>query len=321
MRVFVTGGNGLIGSSVVRQLRAAQHDVVCLLRRGARTERIDGLAVTRVEGDVLDAASLERGIVGCHVAIHLACLSAWDEIESPALETVVVEGTRNVIKAASGARVVYVSSMTAIGATDRPSVLSETTIYNLNDEPGLSYAHAKHRAESLCRQAAELGADVVVVNPAETYGPEDIRLVTARNLIDFARGPLALVCRGGTCLAHVDDVAAGIVAAMERGRSGERYILAGENLTHRSLARLVLEIVGKRKPILTIPNTLLRWATRMAGALRIPLPFHPNVVPYATRYWFADNGKAVRELNVRFRSARETLEPTIDWLRAAGHIR
>jgi dihydroflavonol-4-reductase len=261
-------------------------------------------------------------MLGCEAVIHLACLSAWDEIESPALEPVVVDGTRNIIAAAANrVRMVYVSSLTAVGATDRPSLLSETAPYNLSAEPGLAYAHAKHRAELLCRQAAAQGADVVVVNPAETYGPEDVRLVTAGNLIDFAKGPLTLVCRGGTCLAHVDDVAAGIVAAMERGRAGERYILGGDNLSHRSLARLVLEIAGRRQPILTVPNTFLRVVTRLARALRIPLPFHPNVVPYATRYWFADNSKAVRELNIHFRSARETLEPTIDWLRAAGHIR
>lgn len=321
MRVFVTGGNGLIGSSVVRQLCAANYDVVCLLRGGSETQRIDSLLFDRVEGDVLDRASLERGMLGCQAVLHLACPSSWDEIESPALEAVAVKGTRNVLNAAGGTRVVYVSSMAAVGATDRPSALSESAAYNLHHERGLSYAHAKHRAEALCWQAAAQGADVVVVNPAETYGPEDLRLVTAGNLIDFLMGPLAVVCRGGTCLAHVEDVAAGIIAAMERGRPGERYILGGDNLTHRTLARLVLEIAGRRKPVVTLPNTLLRLLASVARVLRIPLPFHPNVVPYATRYWFADNSKAVRELSVHFRSARATLEPTIAWLRAAGHIR
>ena len=294
----------------------------CLLRATARTDRIDDQEVERIAGDIMDRTSVERGIAGCQAAIHLASLSAWDQIESPAVERIVVDGTRNVLEAVgNGIRLVYVSSVAAIGATRDPSVQDETTNYNLDGERGLTYAQAKHRAELLCREAVDRGADVVIVNPAETYGPDDTGLVTARNLIDFANGPLALVCGGGTCVAHVEDVAAAIVAALERGRAGERYILGGENLTHYNLARLFLEIAGLRKPVLNVSNALLRWSVAVVRTLRIPLPFHPNVVPYATRYWFVDSSKAVRDLQVRFRSARETLQPTVAWLKAAGHIR
>jgi dihydroflavonol-4-reductase len=158
------------------------------------------------------------------------------------------------------------------------------------------------------------------VNPAETYGPDDTDLVTAGNLIDFAKGAVAFVCRGGASLAHVDDVAAGIVAALERGRSGERYILGGENLTHRELAGLFLELAGLHKTVLSVPNPVVRSLARLAPALGLPLPFDPNVIPYATRYWFVDSGKAETELGVRFRSARATLQPTVEWLQKAGHM-
>ena len=184
----------------------------------------------------------------------------------------------------------------------------------------MAYAHAKTCAEELCREASARGRDVVVVNPAETYGPGDDRMVTAGNLVGLLQRPLTLVCRGGTCIAHVDDVAEGIVAALEKGRSGERYILGGDNLEHAELAKLALAIAGRRQPVVTVPNLLFRWATRAAGALGIPLPYDRNIVPYATRYWFADNSKAKRELDVRFRPARETLEPTLVWLKQAGYV-
>ncbi len=321
MKVFVTGGNGLIGSNVVRLLRSKNHGVRCLLRPGARTARIDDQQVERIEGDVLDRSSIEEGLAGCNAAIHLACLSAWDQIDSPAIDAVTVEGTRNVLKVAGNSvRVVHVSSIAAIGATRTPGLLNESSPFNLSGEPGLRYAQAKHRAELLCHEAAGRGAEVVVVNPAETFGPHDTGLVTARALIELLKRPLTLVCEGGTSLAYVEDVAAGIVAALERGKSGERYILGGENVTHRKLALLCLEIARVRRPVLTVPRLLVQGVVKLTGKLGIRLPVSPAVVPYVTRYWFVDNRKAVKELRVSFRSARETLQPTIAWLQAEGHL-
>ena len=321
MKVFVTGGNGLIGSNVVRLLRAMNYQVRCLLRPGAQTARIDDQRVERVEGDVLDLPSVERGMAGCDAAIHLACLSAWDQIDSPAVESVAVDGTRNVLNAAGkSVRVVHISSIVAVGATRAPGLLDESTPFNLAGEPGLRYAQAKHRSEQLCREAASRGADVVIVNPAETFGPGDTGLVTARTLIELLKRPLTLVCEGGTSLAYVEDVAAGIVAALKRGKAGERYILGGENVSHHKLALLCLELARLRRPVLTVPRLLLRGSVKLAEGLGLRLPFSPAVVPYITRYWFVDNAKAVQELQVTFRPARETLQPTIAWLQAEGHL-
>ena len=161
---------------------------------------------------------------------------------------------------------------------------------------------------------------VVIVNPTEVYGPDDTALVTAGSLVDFAKSSPVLVCKGGTSVAHVEDVAQGIVAALLRGRPGERYLLGGENLSVRELAELTLSILGKKARILSIPNVLLRIISRIALALRLPLPFNPRVIPYATRYWYMSSAKAQRELGVSFRSARAALEPTIAWLQSAGLI-
>lgn len=183
-----------------------------------------------------------------------------------------------------------------------------------------TYSQAKSEAELLCREAAASGQSVTIVNPGEVYGPQDMALVTAGNLVDFAKSSPVLVCHGGTCIAHVEDVAAGIVAALERGRPGERYILGGENLTVRQLAELTLQILGQKKRIAFIPNPILRGIAAIASRLRLPLPFEPAVVPYATLYWFMDNSKARSELGISFRSARETLTPTLTWLRDAGLV-
>ena len=322
MKVFVTGGNGFIGSVVVKRLLQCGHDVCCLLRPTSRTERIDGLPLERVRGDVRDAASVQAGMRGCDATVHLASVSSWREIDSPALTDVVEGGMRHVLEAAAkqaGHRVVFVSSVTAVNGSDEPRVFDEHAPFTL-DDPQLTYALVKRRAEAQCRRAVERGVPVVIVNPAEVYGPADTAFVSAGNLIDFSRAKPVVVCTGGTSVVYVDDVAAGIVSALERGRPGERYILGGENLTIRQLAELFLELVGRRSTIVTLPNRLIRRLTRVATALRIPLPYDPRVIPYATRYWFVDGSKARRELGVEFRDARATLAPTVAWLKHAGLV-
>ena len=322
MKVFVTGGNGFIGCVVVKRLVESGHTVRCLLRPTSNIERIEGLSFERVTGDVRDAASVAAGMEGCDGTIHLAGVSSWSEINSPALTDVVEGGTKNVLAAAAtrpGHRVVFVSSATAVNGSDEPQVFNEESKFTI-DDPGLKYANAKLRAEALCREAYSKGVSVVIVNPAEVYGPLDSSFVTAGNLVDFAKANPVLVCKGGTSVAYVEDVAAGIVAALEKGRPGERYILGGENLTIRELADLCLKLVGRRARIVSIPNSLIRALAKIATKLHLPLPFNASVVPYATRYWFVDSSKAQRDLGVTFRGARETLSPTIAWLKEAGHL-
>ena len=322
MNVFVTGGNGFIGSAVVRLLLAEGHTVRCLLRKTSQTDRIDGLAYERVDGDVRDAESVRRGMAGCTAALHLASLSAWDLIDSPLMDEVVEGGTRNILAAAAaqpGTRVVFVSSILAINGSTEPRPFDESAAWTLDDRT-LIYSRSKRQAEALCQDAVKAGADVVIVNPGEVYGPHDTALITACNLIDFAKSSPVLVCDGGTSVVYIDDVALAIVRAMERGRSGERYILGGENLTIRQLAQQCLELLGQKKSILKIPNGLIRAVAAIGKKLRLPLPFNPHVIPYATRYWFMDASKAQRELGVSFRSARETLAPTLAWLKQSGRI-
>ena len=322
MKVFVTGGNGFIGSAVVRLLIAGGHQVRCLLRQSSQTERLAELPYERVEGDIRDAAAVARGLEGCGAVIHLASLSAWDLIDSPLMDEVVEGGTRNVLAAATarpGTRVVFVSSILAINGSAAPQPFDETATWTL-DERELIYSRSKRQAEALCQDAVKAGVDVVIVNPGEVYGPHDTALITACNLIDFAKSSPVLVCDGGTSVVHVDDVALGVVRAMERGRRGERYILGGENLTIKQLAEHCLALLGQKKTILKIPNFIIRAVAAAGKKLRLPLPFNPHVIPYATRYWFMDPGKAQRELGVSFRSARDTLAPTLAWLKESGRI-
>jgi len=321
-RILVTGGNGFIGSVVVRRLVETGHDAVCLLRETSRTERIDDLPITRARGDIRDLDSLRTAIAGCDATIHLAAPGSWDADTPDVLHDVIERGTRNVLAAAAGVRthrVVIVSSTAAVNCSTTPRVFDERSPFTVSDR-SLHYSHAKHTAECAAMEAHARGVDVVVVNPAEVYGPGDTALGTAGNLLDFATSTPVLVCSGGTSIVHVDDVASGILSALTLGASGERYILGGDNLTIRELAELVLRVIGRRAWIVEVPNWVARPMSRTVARLRVPVPFNPQVVAYATRYWFVDSSRARRELGVQFRSAEETIRSTMAWLIMERHL-
>jgi dihydroflavonol-4-reductase len=321
-RVLLTGGHGFIGSVVTRLLAERGCSVRCLVRPTSKVDRLDGFAFEAAPGDIRDVESLRRAAEGCDAAVHMAGLSSWKLIDSPAMEEVTEGGTRNLLAAAHGAgleKVVFVSSATAVNAADDPRVFDESSPFELG-ATRLSYAIHKNAAESICRDFVATGLPVVIVNPAEVYGPGDTDLITAGNLVDFAKSSPVLVCSGGTSVVSVDDVALGVVKALERGRSGERYILAGDNLTIKDLASLTLELLRQKKKIVTLPNGLLRGLAAGARALRMPMPFNPHVIPYATRYWYMDSSKASRELGLSFRHAREVLTPTLAWLQETRRI-
>lgn len=322
MKIFVTGGNGFIGHRVVARLAGDGYAVRCLLRASSKTTRIDALPFERHTGDVTDLDSLIAGMRGCDAVIHLASISSWDQIRSPRMREVVVGGTGKVLDAAAragGLRTVFVSSGTAVRGTESPEVCDETATFNLDPDVFL-YAGAKHEAEQLCRQASATGLPVVIVCPCEVYGPHDDEGITAGNLIDMLKGWPALAVAGGTAVAHVDDIAAGIVAALYRGRPGERYLLGGENLTVRQLVELTLSVAGRKTWVLQPPNALVKALIRALVWLRLPTPVIPDVLDYACLYWWVDSGKARRELGYAPRPAREAVAETVRWLQETRRI-
>jgi dihydroflavonol-4-reductase len=320
--IFVTGGNGFIGSVVVRKLLERGYAVRCLLRAHGNTDRIAGLSHQTALGDVRDVAAVEQGLQGCDGVIHLAGLSSWSDINSPLMDEVVVTGGLNVLAAAQRAgnvRMVFVSTAAAINGSTSAVIFDEDSDCTL-DLNKYRYSRAKRHVEQACRAAAEAGLPISIVNPTEVYGPNDTALNTAGNLVDFARSNPVLVCRGGTSVVHVDDVAEGTILALERGAAGERYILGGDNLSVAELAHLTLGLLGTKRPVVQLPNSLVRAAGRTAQRLKLPFPVDPNVIPYATLFWLMDNHKARTELGATFRNARDTLAPTLAWLTVTGRI-
>lgn len=322
-RIALTGGHGFIGARVTRLLAARGDALTLLVRKHSKVHRVADLPCQRVVGDLLEPQTLGQALVGQEACIHLACVSAWEQMRSPLLERTIEDGTRNILEAAAKAgvpKVVFVSSVAASGGTRRPEVFDETARFPI-DERRMRYAASKRRAEDeALRLATERGITLSILRPSEVYGPYDDTLVTAGTLRDVLSVWPALACDGGTSVAHVDDVAAGIVAAMDRAPHGETYLLGGENLTVEELVRQTLAAAGQRKPVLRIPNAALMGLVRLSAAFRIKPPMEPMLVSYATRYWLVSSKKAERELGYSARPAAETLRETVKWLLESGYV-
>jgi dihydroflavonol-4-reductase len=288
-----------------------------LVRETSKTHRIDMVPFERHVGDVRDVDSLAAGMDGCDGVIHLASISSWDQIRSPIMRTVVIDGTRNVLEAAQrmgNIRTVFVSTCAAINGTTEPQVLDETAAFTL-DPSIYIYAGAKHEAEAICTEYAQKGVPVMTVNPCEVYGPEDEELITASYLVDALKDWPVMSLYGGTAVAHVEDIANGIILALEKGRGGERYILGGENLHVRQVMEKTLAAGGQAgKFILQLPNGITKAVIKTLARLKLPTPVIPDIVDYGTLFWFVDCSKAQKELGYTYRSADETIADVVKWL-------
>jgi nucleoside-diphosphate-sugar epimerase len=325
MRVFVTGGTGFVGHHVLARLVEAGHQVRAL-RRGAVGGRWAGPAgVAWVPGEVLDRASLEAGMAGCEAVIHAAAQLSTSRRDFGRQREVNVGGTENAVAAAlrSGIRrFVHTSSIAALGRPVRGAVADEQQPYDW--EPGFNYQETKRDSERVALAASQQGMEVVSLNPALVLGPEEPHRRSLRLLRVVKRGLARLAPPGGNTICDVRDVAAAHVAALSRGRSGERYILGGPYVSFEELLTLYARALQRPAPVAAVPASLVR-AGQLAlfGFERlapVPLPASPaylSVFLLERRYTSA---RAEGELGYRTRPARETVGDTVAWYRAQGLV-
>lgn len=302
MKVLVTGASGFLGSWVVRALLGAGDEVRVLARK---TSHLDALADLRVdvrEGDVLDRRSVERAVKGAGAVVHLAGLHALRRRDRDDLLRVNVEGTRNVLEtaAARGVRAIHTSTIGAIGLTDGPVVLDETARLLPERAAQYPYAASKLAAEAIALRLARDGADVVVLNPGLLLGPGDVRRSSTRFIQTFLERQAPFFPAGGTSFGDVRRVAAIYPVALRRGRSGERYILAGLNRTYRELFELIASASGRPRA-LPLPSFVATWwglASDAAGLIaQHPFEeFSLGTVAYSTRFNYCDSSKAAAAL-------------------------
>ena len=327
-KVFLTGASGFVGSAVARALAQRGYRPVALVRPTSDRRNLKDFPGSIAEGDIRDEASVRRAIAGARYVFHVA---ADYRLWAPDPEEIVRnnrEGTRIVMEAALAAgveRVVYTSSVaTLLPKADRPADENDPAA---PEQAVGAYKRSKVIAERLVEQlAVERGLPAVIVNPSTPIGPRDTRPTpTGRIIVEAANGRMPAFVDSGLNLVHVDDVAEGHVAALERGRIGERYILGGQDETLAGVLRAIAGLVGRKPPTIRIaraPLFPMAWANEQIARLTGKDPFLTlDSLRMAKHHMFFSSAKAERELGYRARPYQEALSDAIGWFREAGMIR
>ncbi len=328
MAIFVTGGTGFVGFNLIRALVADGEEVRALVRPNANRIALDSDRVTVVTGDVTDIDSIRRGMDGCDRVYHLA---GWVQITPWGIDTarrVNVTGTENVCNMCiehGVRRMVHTSSVAAVGHGPLESPATENTAWNLG---GLRvpYYITKFEAESRVREAVKRGLDAVIVNPSYVVGPYDIKPTGGRVIIKYVtRSVPGFPSRGGIGFVDVREVVEGMRLSMERGRTGERYILNGENLSYRDYVHLIARAGGVAPPKWSVPYGLIYPAAALANAAgwlrpRLFTDFNLTVLRTGFCEHYVSSAKARRELGVKHWPIERAVADAIAWFEERGYL-
>jgi dihydroflavonol-4-reductase len=327
-RVLLTGGSGFVGSAIARRLRASGRQVVMLVRRSSPRTNLDPRDELR-EGDLRDRPSVAAALQGVRFLYHAAAdYRLWAPDPEEIRRTNVV-GTQILMEEALRAgieRIVYTSSVATLRLARGAAPATEDHPLGEQEAVG-AYKRSKVAAERLVEAMARRERlPVVIVNPSTPIGPGDVRPTpTGRIIIEAASGRMPAFVDTGLNLVHVDDVAAGHVAAMERGRIGERYILGGENVLLGDMLAEIARLVGRRPPTLRLPRVAIypiAYCAELVARARGVEPFVTlDGLRMARNHMFFDDSKARRELGYASRPYRDGLSDAIAWFRSRGVLK
>lgn len=320
--VLVTGANGFLGSWVVKILLQQGHQVKSLVRQGSDLSELQGIKTDLVYGDVTDIVSLQSAFAGVDAVFHLAGVIAYKASSRAMMEKVNVQGTANVIEAClqqKVPRLVHLSSVVAVGAGfSENEILNENSIYNIS-HLNMGYFETKRQAEELVIQACrERQLNAVILNPSTIYGAGDARKGSRGMQLKVAQGKLKFFPKGGVNVVAVEDVVAGIISAWHKGRNGERYILAGENLLIKDLFRIIAEESGTQPPSVELPTWFLHLLGFVGDFIEKcggPATFSRENAWSATLYHWFDASKAKRDLDFNPRPARQAIANSVRWIK------
>lgn len=327
MLAFVTGATGFVGSHVARVLAEQGAELRLLVRANSDLRNIQELKADRVVGDLRDAASLKKAMAGCSVVFHVAADYRLWVRDPDQMYRSNVEGTRGVLDAAREnrvRRVVYTSSVATMGFTSNGHLANEDSPVSLASMIG-PYKRSKFMAEQIAIEAGRSGMDVVVVNPTTPVGERDIKPTpTGRIVVDFLKKKFPAYVDTGLNLVDVAECARGHLAALEKGRTGQRYILGGENLTLKQILDKLAAITGLPSPKIRVPY-VLALATGVVDQVVTGhlLDREPRATIDAVRMgrkkMFVSSSKAEGDLGWKIVPVDGALRRAVEWFQANGY--
>ncbi len=324
---LVTGATGFVGAAVARHLAANGHRLRLTVRANSDRGNLAGIPAELVVADLATPETLAPALAGCRYLFHVAADYRLWVPDPAAMRRVNVDGTVALLNAARAAgveRTVYCSSVAALGLTPDGTPADETTPVKPEQLVG-AYKRSKYDAEQAVRALAAAGQDIVIVNPAAPVGPGDIKPTPTGKLIcDAALGRMPAYVDTGLNIVHVDDVAAGHLLALRRGRSGERYILGGDNLMLRDLVTMIARQAGRAPPRIRLPigplMPIAAMMERIAGVTgRAPLMTR-EMLKMARKTMFFSSAKAQAELGYTSRPAAAAVADALAWYRSHGRL-
>jgi len=325
-KVLVTGGTGFIGSNLSLKLLCEGYDVRILRRPTSNLLAIDGIDVEHFIGDILDTDSLRKAMKGRDTVFHTAATVSFWSKKRDSIYEVNVQGTRNVANVAlelGVERLVHTSSVAALGYKTDGSLTDETTEYNWA-QLNIPYKHAKYAAEQEILKAIEKGLPAVIVNPSVVMGPRDLHFHGGQIIRDVKRGLAPLYLDSWINIVYVGDVVFGHLQAAKKGRIGERYILAGENLKTKDAFARTARIVGGLPPMIRVPFLFAKGAARACdwfAALTNTKPLiTPELILAAEHETPYSVEKAVRELDYRITPFEVAVREAYEWYLEKGMI-
>lgn len=303
MRAFVTGATGLLGNNLVRVLLERGYNIVCFLRQGSDDSSLRGLDVEIKRGSLLDASHISKAMQGCNVVVHAAARTEQYPLDFKYYRDANVTATKNMIEAAKSINVdrfIYVSTANTFGAGTKlqpGTEWSEFSHFNL----GSGYINSKYLAQEIVMMEAERNRfPAIVVNPTFMLGAHDYKPSSGKMVLHALNKPVVFYPSGGKNFVHVRDVAIGIVNAIDKGRLGESYLLAGENLSYFEFFKKVLTIAESKSTLVRLSPQILQMAGRAGDIVSWVKPVALNSVSAtllsSDNYYTAN--KAVTELQM-----------------------
>jgi dihydroflavonol-4-reductase len=324
MKVLLTGATGFLGSNLLKRLNQLDFDVRILNRKDSDLSLIENQKFESVHGDITDKDAVLEASKDCKGVFHLAGVIAYDPRQRNLMEKVNVGGTQNVVDACRANKIqklLYLSSVVAIGASFDKTPLNEDSTYNVS-HLNLGYFETKHQAETIVKDAAIKGDfHASMINPSTIYGPGDALKGSRKTQLKVAQGQFKFFTSGGVNVVHVDDVLHCILKAYEDGENGERYIVGSENILIKDLFERIAKIANVEPPKTQLPNFVVHGIGHLGDFMnKIGLkgPITSENAWTSTLYHWFDSSKAQKAFSFTPKSANEALEESIRWSKENG---
>jgi dihydroflavonol-4-reductase len=324
MKILITGADGMLGSNLVRLLLERGHEVIAFVHPASCSTSLEGLPITRKEGDILIPETIQRAIAGCDAVIHAAASTSVWPARSKTVWQINVEGTRNIIEAVLKekiSRMIYIGSGSSVNTSTPP-----TGKYNYPGAKfGLDYNDSKYEALNMVLEAvATRELPALAILPTFMIGPWDTLPGSGKMVLASAQGKMKFYTNGGRNFIHVKDVAGAVANSLESGSIGNCYIAGNENLTYREFFNITASVVHQPPPRICVPG----WMIKLIGLLgdaygvifrRPPLLTYP-MARISCENQFVSGEKAVRELNMPQTGIETAIRECYEWFLENGYI-